>query len=191
MPDINEEFYLYVRRHAQFLHVWTVYHDMLSGHYKPTTGELFAEGVDNTASFLAQMGPTFMLLLYAFFYSLIEDSDDSINAFRIWRLKFPEEQTAIDAVEKHVAPMRDDLRVFRNRIAFHGSRTHKHESRGFDLFANQSGTKMLDTMKVFKKLNYGLLAKDLARQHQSDEEMQHARAVLDAIPANCDALNCI
>ena len=40
-----------------------------------------------------------MLIIYAYFYSLVEDSADGVNAFRIWREHFPEEEEAIAAVE--------------------------------------------------------------------------------------------
>ncbi|MES2391033.1 MAG: hypothetical protein V4555_05290 [Acidobacteriota bacterium] len=140
------------------------------------------------SSLPGHMVPTLMGLLYAFFYSLVEDSEDSVDAFRIWRLKFPDEHTAINALEKHVAPMRDDLRVFRNRLGFHGSRSHQHESRAYDLFGKHSGTKMIEVMKVFKALNAALISKDLARQHQSDEEMNAARTLINAIPQRCEAL---
>jgi hypothetical protein len=189
MADIDEEYFLYVRRHMQFLHIWTMYFDLLSGRYVPSVGYTEFGAVETNSALPSHMVPTLMGLLYAFFYSLVEDSDDSINAFRIWRLKYPDEHIAIDVLEKRVAPMREDLRVFRNRIAFHGSRTYKHESRAYGIFGNQSGTKIIETMKVFKKLNFGLLTKNLALQHQSEDEMASARAVIDSIPTDCEDLD--
>ena len=41
--------------------------------------------------------PPLMFILYAYFYSPIEDSDDGLNGFRIWREHFPEEEEAIAA----------------------------------------------------------------------------------------------
>jgi hypothetical protein len=42
-----------------------------------------------------------MFLLYSTFYSLIDDDPRSVNAFRVWRRNFPEEESAIAAVEAH------------------------------------------------------------------------------------------
>jgi hypothetical protein len=88
--NINEEYFLYVRRHMQFLHIWTVYFDLLSGRYVPSVGYTEFSAAESNSALPGHMVPTLMGLLYAFFYSLIEDSDDSINAFRIWRLKYPD-----------------------------------------------------------------------------------------------------
>jgi hypothetical protein len=189
MADVDEEYWLFVRRCAQFHHIWTIYDDLLTGRYKPSVGFKGIEEVEVNAALPAEMVPTVMFWLYAFFYSLIEDSDDGLDAFRIWRLKFPEEETAIAALEKHVAPLRGDLKVFRNRLGFHGSRSQSHESKGLDLFGNYSGTKAFTIIKVFKSLNAALISKDLARQHDSAEEASKARAWLDSIPARCQSLD--
>jgi hypothetical protein len=188
MPHANEEYALFVRRCAQFHHIWTIYSDLLSGRYKPSVGFKEVEEVEVNVYLPAEMVPTVMFWLYAFFYSLIEDSDDGLDAFRIWRLKFPEEDVAIAALEKHVAPLRNDLRFFRNRLGVHGSRSQSHESKGWDLFNNHSGTKTITVMSVFKFLNAALISKDLARQHNSAEEASKARALLDSIPARCQSL---
>jgi hypothetical protein len=189
MVDVDEEYWLFVRRCAQFHNIWTIYDDLLTGRYKPSVGFKEIGEVEANAALPAEMVPTVMFWLYAFFYSLIEDSDDAIDAFRIWRLKFPEEETAIAALEKHVAPLRGDLKVFRNRLGFHGSRSHSHESKGFDFFGNFSGTKAFEIIKVFKFLNAALISKDLARQHDSAEEASKARTRLDSIPARCQSLD--
>jgi hypothetical protein len=188
MPDVDEEYWLFVRRCAQFHNIWTIYNDLLTGKYKPSTGFKEIEDVESNAVLPAEMVPTVMFWLYSFFYSLIEDSDDGLDAFRIWRLKFPEEETAIAALEKHVVPLRGDLKVFRNRLGFHGSRSQKHESKGLDFFGNHSGTKAFTIIKIFKSLNAALISKDLARQEGSAEKALKARAWIDAIPARCQSL---
>ena len=172
----------------QFHHIWTIYTDLISGRYVPSFGFKDSDEAEADWTLPSQIGPTMMFVLYAFFYSLIEDSEDGLDAFRIWRKKFPEEFTAIDALEKQVAPMRKDFRVFRNRLGFHGSRSLKHELSGYELFGNYSGTRVLESIRVFKSLNAALLMKDLARQHNSNEEMGQARLRLDSIPARCDEL---
>jgi hypothetical protein len=188
MPNVNEEYALFVRRCLQFHHVWTIYFDLLSGRYIPSVENRKFEDLEPSPALIGEMVPTVMFILFAFFYSLIEDSDDALDGFRIWRQKYPEEEAAIAALEQQTAPLRDDLKVFRNRLGFHGSRTQKHESSGYDLFGNHSGLKVLETMKTFKMLNAALIAKDLARQNDSAKEMATARALLDSIPSRCRQL---
>jgi hypothetical protein len=48
---------------------------------------------------------------------------------------------------------------------------------------------VIETMKVFKKLRFGLLTKNLAIQHQSEAEMASARAIIDSIPVDCQSLD--
>ena len=76
------------------MNLFTVYRDMLSGHYVPTVNP----PTDKPGPF-ARTNETVMLMLYAYLYSLIEQDDQSINAFRIWRAQFPEEENAIAAVK--------------------------------------------------------------------------------------------
>jgi hypothetical protein len=81
---------------------------------------------------------TLIFHLYGSFYALVDDSNEGLNAFRTWRKHFPEEETAIAAVEQQIALFKDDLRRFRNRLGFHGSRTRSREAKGWELFANAS-----------------------------------------------------
>jgi hypothetical protein len=101
-----------------------------------------------------------MFVLYAWFYSLIEDEENAVNGFRLWRERFPEEERAIAAVEAEVVPFRNDLKLFRNRLGFHGSTSRTHEAVGFQLFSNYSGTEILEAMLKFKSLGAALLAKE-------------------------------
>jgi hypothetical protein len=89
-----------------------------------------------------------ILVLYAYyFYSLIEDADGGLNGFRIWREHFPEKEAAIAAVEAQVKPMKDELRIYRNRLGFHGSLSMAHEEMAFVFFANTNGTKAWNAME--------------------------------------------
>jgi hypothetical protein len=150
----REEFGIFVERFMHFMNVWTVYRDLLSGDYVPTVGP-----PSENVSF-PNMGDTMMFLLYASFYSLIEEDKMSVNAFRVWREHFPEEESAIAAVEAQVIPFTEDLRRFRNRLRFHGSRSRGHEAPGFDIFAKHSGDTILTTMANFKRLGAALLAQE-------------------------------
>jgi hypothetical protein len=182
VPDINEEHFLLVKRIAQFHNIWTVYFDFLSGRYVPSVGGKQVEEITEVDTTLTTgMGPTLMFLLHAFFYSLIEDSDEGLDAFRIWHRKFSEESPAISMLEREIAPLREDLRIFRHKLGFHGSRSFEQESKGLDLFGNHSPTKLIEAMKCFMALNAALLEKDMARQMNSSERMEKARVRIDSI----------
>jgi len=155
----TEEFTIFAERFMHFMNLYTVYRDMLSGHYVPTVNP-----PSNEPATFARTNETVMFMLYAYLYSLIEQDDQSINAFRIWRARFPEEENAIAAVEAQVMLFADHLKRFRNRLGFHGSRSRTHEASGFDLFANFSGTQILTAIDGFKSLGAKLFAKDLERQ---------------------------
>lgn len=173
----------------QFHNIWTIYFDLLSGRYVPSLPtKTAAEVVEVDWTIPAEMGPTLMFLLYAFFFSLIEDSDDGLNAFRIWRTKYPEEEKAIIALEKLILPFRPDLKIFRNRLGFHGSRSQQHEMKGFALFGNYSGADLIDRMKQFKALNAALIEKSLAYQANSAERLQEARSGIDKITERCETM---
>lgn len=154
----SEEFVIFAERFMHFMNFFTVYRDLLSGHYVPTV----KPPSENDP--FPNMTATLMFLLYALFYSLIEDDKNGVNAFRVWRERFPEEESAIAAVEAQVAPFTERLKRFRNRLGFHGSRSRAHESAGFDLFNNHSGTEIFDAMLKFKSLGAALFAKDIARK---------------------------
>jgi hypothetical protein len=177
MP-MSEELYIFAERYAHFSNLHTIYRDLLSGHYKPSVPTKPAEKFDIT-----NVGTTMMFVLYAYFYSMIEDDPQSVNGFHIWRQSWPEEEKAIAAVEAQVAPLRPALKLFRNRLGFHGSRSRAHEETGLDFFAQHSGNEAWDAMKNFKSLGAALFAKDLARQQGNDQDS--ARQWIDAITARC------
>jgi len=117
---------------------------------------------------------------------MVEDDPQAINGFRIWREAWPEEESAIVAVEALVVPLREGLRLFRNRLGFHGSRSRTHEQAGLDFFAQHSGTTVWEAMRNFKSLGAALFRKDLDRQHGI--EPSPARQWIDSIAARCASL---
>jgi hypothetical protein len=148
-----EELGIFADRYMHFSNLWTVYSDLLSKKYMPS-------------SYSGKITPqiTVMMVLYAYFYTLVEDSEDGLNGFRIWRAEFPDEESAIAAVEAQIIPFASRLRIYRNRLGFHGSRTRTHEASGFDLFAQHSGTEIWNAMRNFKALGAALFAKANHRQ---------------------------
>jgi hypothetical protein len=175
----------------QFHNIWTIYFDLISGRYVPSVNPIAEDHGEVDSSIVIEMKFTLMFLLYSFFYSLIEDSADGLDAFRIWRLKYSDEINTISALEREVSPIRSDLRIFRNKIGFHGSRTQRNEEKGLELFGNHSGTKMIETMRIFKAMNAALLEKDLAQQTKSSERLQAARVDIDRVAAECPSLAAI
>jgi len=176
---MSEELYIFAERYAHFSNVHTVYRDLLSGHYKPSVT------VNSNANewSVTDVGSTMMFVLYAYFYSLVEDDPKGLNGFRIWRQRWPEEEKAIAAVESQVKPLRKGLKLFRNRLGFHGSRSRKHEEPALDFFAKHSGTEVWEAMKNFKSLGAALFMKDVAKQAGADQTK--ARRWIDSIAAKC------
>lgn len=189
MSDVDQEHFLFVIRLMQFCNIYTIYSDFLTGHYKPSVGGRSIEQVAEVdASFPAEMLPTLMYLLYAFFYSLVDSDSQSLNAFRIWREKYGEEEEAIAAMEAVVQPLLPNLKTFRNRLCFHGSRTRERQDEGLVFFGTHSGDHTLEVIKAFKALNAALLSKNLSLQSGSQEEQRAAREYIDATIARCRAL---
>lgn len=180
MASNREELTIFVERYAHFLNLWTIYTDLLLERYIPSVGR---ENDPQRSAYAAFFDPTstMMLVLYAYFYSLVEDSIDGINAFRIWREYFPEEDQAIAAIEAQVKPFTKDLRLYRNRLGFHGSRSRAHEASGFKLFANTTGENTWNAMLNFKSLSDALLTKDMAARSENDSELLNCRRRIDAI----------
>jgi len=170
----SEEFSIFVERCIQFMNLWIVYTDLLSGKYVPS---LNADEKDPAHS----MQGTLMILLYSFFHTLVEDSSDGLNGFRVWRQRFPEEEPAIARVEAAVKPFVPALRVFRNRLGFNGSRSRSHQARAFDLLQQHSGTEIWNAMQSFKSLASALLAKINATNGNSQFTPERIRQWIDAI----------
>ena len=182
--DNKEELRIFVERFMHFMNLWTIYKDMLTGHYIPSLGEMLtASDPIPTDKKKWPVNITMMLVLYAYFYSLVEDSDEGLNGFRVWREVWPSEDAAISAVEARVAPFLGRLRVFRNRMGFHGSRTRTHEAAAFDLFNKHSGDEIFEAMKLFKALGVGLLGMDRAQFANDQQEQERFRKWIDEVAA--------
>ena len=174
MAKRPEELEIFVEHLMDFMNLWTVYTDHLSGKYVPRAD--FGGKPSRTGMYV-----TLMFQLYACLYTLVDDSKEGLNAFRIWREHFPHEEAAIAAVEQQIAPFKSDLRLFRNRLGFHGSRTRSHEAKGWDLFANASGSTMWNAMVNFKGLGSTLLAKETAEKKSDTEQVAWCRSRIDSI----------
>ena len=178
-----ESFGIFVDRFMNFMNIWTIYSDILSGHYVASMGTTLRthQDIEEATESKWPVNITVMFLLYGYFYSLVEDSDDAVNGFRLWRERHPDEKAVIDAVEAQVAPFRERLRLFRNRLAFHGSQSRAHESPGFELFTKHSGTQVFDAIKNFKSLGAALFAKENAEHGIGPTTPEMARQWIDRI----------
>jgi hypothetical protein len=74
MP-MTEELYMFGERYAHFSNVHTTYSDLLSGHYKPSVN--MSEDPENFE--ITNVGTTAMFMLYAYFYSMVEDDPQGVN----------------------------------------------------------------------------------------------------------------
>ena len=175
---------MFAERYAHFSNVHTIYRDLISGHYQPSVNMNSDPRVPSTDFHMQDVRTTAMFVLYAYFYSMVEEDTQGVNGFRVWRATWPEEESAIAAVEALVKPLVPGLKLFRNRLGFHGSGSRAHEAKAFDLFAQHSGTAVWNAMLNFKSLGAALFKKDLDRQNGIDSSPA-AREWIDKIEARC------
>jgi len=141
----DAELSIYVERMIRLIQLLRIYEMVLAIPERDDSGEPHIT-----------MRGTMMSVVYSFFYSLIESDPKGIDFFRIWRSRVPEMASEIDALEGRVAPMREGLRLFRNRFGFHGSTSREHEATAFDVLATYDGAEIyqaiLDTRSLSTKL---------------------------------------
>lgn len=139
------ELSIYVERMMRFLPLLRIYEMVLR----------IPEDQDQGDPHLTMRG-TMTSVVYSFFYSLIEKDSKSIDFFRIWRARVPELKEEIDTLEARIEPIRDGLRLFRNRFGFHGSTGREHEEKAFELLTEHSGMgiyqAMIDTRNLSTRL---------------------------------------
>lgn len=155
MADIDEEFAILDVRLGQFLNLWTVLIDYFSGTYVPSREYKAID--DNDYRYPATFPWTMMSLLYSFFFSLVDTHSKGLNAFHVWRRKFPEQASAIDAIEFRVQSILPELKNFRNKLGFHGSRSISEEDVGFELLDRHGSIKVLNVAQFFIKFALGML----------------------------------
>ena len=155
MTDVDEEFAILDVRLGQFLNLWTVLLDYMSGVYVPSIE--YKAISDDDYRYPATFPWTMMSLLYSFFFSLVDTHPKGLNAFRIWRQKFPEQVSVLDAVEFRVQSILPELKNFRNKLGFHGSRNVGEEEAGFELLERHGSIKVLNVAQHFISLAISLL----------------------------------
>lgn len=146
LPDQDEEFCIYVERMTRMIQLLRIYELVLRQ----------SGAVDTEQPHLSLAG-TMLAVVYSFYYSLIEERENGIDFFRIWKRHAPEFTVELEILESRVAPLRENLRVFRNRYGFHGSTSREHESVAFDLLSQHSGNQLMDTILEMRNLSTRLL----------------------------------
>jgi hypothetical protein len=152
-PHPLEEYHILVKRYLHFENLWDLYNDFLSGRYIPSVNT-HSSNVD-----VPEMADTLLIVLYSWFYSLVDDEPRGVDAFRAWYRFFPEDKPAIRAVQKQIKPIKSCLKTLRNRVGFHGSQTWEHENAAFDLFKKQSAEDVIGAMNSFRSLARNFLEK--------------------------------
>ena len=148
--------------------------DLASRRYIPTLTEEGGNPVNDVRI-------TLTMVMYAFFYSLMDDDRKGLNAFRIWRARFPKEEAAIAAVEKQIAPFKSELKTFRNRVGFHGSQSRTREQQGYDVFVNHPPDALWSGIANFKALGAALLGKEHAEETADDAQREEYRQIIDFV----------
>jgi hypothetical protein len=156
MADIDEQFMILDVRLGQFINIWTVVQDYMSGKYVPSFELKAIDDEDYRTP--ATFPWTFMSLLYSFFFSLVDTHSKGINAFRIWRVKFPAQLAAIEAVEGRVRDILPELKKYRDKLGFHGSRGYSEEEVGYELLERHGVVKVLNVVQHFISLAVSLLS---------------------------------
>lgn len=70
----------------------------------------------------------------SFLHSLFEDRSDSVNLLRIWQGFDHPFGNELQACVTRLNPFKEELRLIRNRVSFHGSLSRIHERAGLGIF---------------------------------------------------------
>jgi hypothetical protein len=82
---------------------------------------------------------TLLLETSSFLYSLFEDRVDSINLMRIWQGFEHPFSNQLQDYSARLSPFKQELKLVRDRLGFHGSLTRSHEEAGLGVFDVGSG----------------------------------------------------
>lgn len=82
---------------------------------------------------------TLLLETASFLYSLFEDRPGSINLLLVWRDFDHPFGGELEQCATRLSPFKEELKLVRNRLGFHGSLSRRHERAGLDIFDIDSG----------------------------------------------------
>ena len=87
----------------------------------------------------------------SFLYSLFEDRGDSVNLQRVWHGFDHPFSNELKDYSARLSPFKEDLKLVRDRLGFHGSLTRSREGAGLGVFDVDSG----------RALDFACLVKDM------------------------------
>jgi len=140
---LSKKFELHVERMSKFLCLLDIYFEILKGNVNHSRSKSWT-------SILIEV-------VYAYFYSIIDDREDSINMFRVWRDEYPDHIVEIEKVESLVYPYKGYFMLLRNNVGFHGSIKQKGKKVGMKIFKEVDGSKTLELMVAVRDLSTHLL----------------------------------
>lgn len=82
---------------------------------------------------------TLLLETAGFLYSLFEDRPGSINLLLVWRDFDHPFGGELEQCATRLSPFKEELKLVRNRLGFHGSLSRSHERAGLGIFDADSG----------------------------------------------------
>jgi hypothetical protein len=77
---------------------------------------------------------TLLLETSSFLYSLFEDREDSINLLRVWQGFDHPFSNELQDYSTRLSSFKEELKLVRDRLGFHGSLTRSHERAGLGVF---------------------------------------------------------
>lgn len=123
---------------------------------------------------------TLALETASFLYSLFDDSDNAINVLTVWHgfdNPFSEE---LRKVGGRLGAFKEELRLVRNRVGFHGSLTRNRERAGLSMFDVDSGRaqEYVRTIHDIQQLFQRMIAWYIKGMDESGQPMELRRAFL-------------
>lgn len=82
---------------------------------------------------------TLLIETSSFLYSLFEDRGDSVNPLRVWQGFDHPFSKELQDYSARLSPFKEELKLVRDRLGFHGSLTRSHEGAGLGVFDVDSG----------------------------------------------------
>src|SRR5262249_22145683 len=106
--------------------------------------------------------------------SLFDDRKDSVNLLKIWQGFENPFEVDLQNFAKNLAPFKDQLKLVRNRIGFHGSLSRSHEKAGLDIFDVETprGAEFAALMRDMQNLALKMIKWYVERMKESSQPMK-------------------
>jgi len=108
--DALRRYMLYRMKSLELLHLYLIYGDLTEhGHIPPN--ELGHQGRD--------FADSVRTVLISWLATFVDQSQDGMNVFDLWRLLFPKHRDEIERVWNELEPQMELIKNFRDRVGFH------------------------------------------------------------------------